>query len=252
MGYFPQYIRPDEERARGAALTATSFQVGYEPQKAANGEPSEPWWATGASGTLTLTLAGSYAIDAVALIHSNVDNGRDITIGGDLAGTIQGKRTKGGYYPINVAFNAGGALADTITIAIAGNSLNVAIGQVACGPLRALSMPFLVGSDRDRVRATIEDMNPDWGHTIVHDLGAEKRIIQPRMIHDPDSLDELTELWEYTKGGTIPFLLFPRGIDHPEPPAWVRMARSFAFQHQQGHTTASYVFEEVSRGIMVA
>jgi hypothetical protein len=257
VGYFPQYIRPAEDFARTSVPTATSSQTGYLPAKAINGEPAEPWWASSGTATLTLTLAGLSRIDVVAIIHSNIDDGRAITIAGDLSGgggVVNGKRSKDGEYPVNVAFLAPGVAptANVITIAVAGNSLNVAIGQVAAGLLRTLSMPFVVGSGRARRRFVIEDANADFGHVIRHDLHAEQRFIRPQMIHDKESLIEMEELWEHTKGGTLPFLLFPRGTDDPEPPAWVRMLTTIEYTHQQGHSTGAWAFEEVSRGVLVA
>lgn len=245
--HFPRYVRPDENWSRFATISATSELTGYEAVNLKNGDPSFPWWGATGSETVTVTLAGASEIGIVALIHSNTDSGHNITIGGAVATTIVGARGAGGY-PRNVAYLPAPTTGSSVTLAIAGNSIPWAIGEVVVGKLREFSWPFDRGASREIKRAVVIDTDDTFDHEIRYDNESQRWSAKGRLLADKAQTDEFEALWESTKGGTLPMLLIPNDVD--DRPRLCHMDASFTYTNE-GHSVINFSFVECARGKIV-
>lgn len=242
------YVRPDENYARNGigVLSATSAQVGYEASRAGNGRPVHPWWATSGTASLTATY-GATQVDIVALIHSNVDAGRTVTIGGTFAGTISGSRQANGY-PRNIALIGSGA-GGSATVSVAGNSVELAIGELVVGRLRAMAYPLQKGARRKRSRIVQTDTDSYFGDEIRIDVGAELWQASGHWMLTNAEFTDFEAWWESTRGGTLPTLIIPNDVDNQ--PRLCRMTADIEYSNDGGYKSVDVTFDEVARGIEV-
>lgn len=248
--HFLRYVRPDEEWSRLGTMSGSSEVVGFEATRANKGDPSWGWWAGSGSASLTSTFAGAGEVGIVALIHTNADDGNVITVSGAVAGTVPGARSLAGY-PRNVALFPTPASGGAVTVAIGGNSINWAIGQLVAGKLREFPLPTMKPGQRTRSRAVIGDISDDGtDHEIRIDLGTESWSMSGRLYEDDPALDEFQAMWEATKAGVIPILIVPNEVD--DEPRYVRMERQFGWSNEgKGIHYMDFTFREAARGILV-
>jgi hypothetical protein len=247
---------PTEDWTRTATLTATSSQTGYGASQAATDDPSAPWWADSTTATLTVTLSGTKEVGLIALIATNADAGKTITIAGGITGspTLTGARNDSGYpkdlvYVVDPPQNL-----SAVTFAISGNTSKWSIGRVVVAKRRALSRTFPVGAYAPGMsRPQYTDEN-DFGHDIRYDLGVERRSIKGdlRLVHGTDLLT-LETWWSATKAGYLPTLIVPN-VNHITryPPMFVRFNQAMAFDyHAPNMATVSLDLMEVCKGMEV-
>lgn len=248
-----RYVRPDENWMRSASsITASSAQTGYAATKAANDDPAWPWWASSGSATLTIDLGAPREVGIIALVHNNGDDLRTITVGGDISTTLQALR-QGNGYPRNVAYVPTTPItAQNLTIAIAGNSLNWAIGEVIIGKLRSLSSSFRIGADIDVRRQVIRDVDDQYQHELRSDLGTETWRMAGRLLQSDSDFPDLMTWWQSTRGGVYPSLVLPD--DLTGDPRLVRLSAAISSaRHGDAPDINALEFEllEQARGIAV-
>lgn len=256
------YVPRAQDWVNSAALSATSEQEGYEAEMAASDDPSEPWWADSTTATLTVTLGATRSIDVVALIMTNADDGKVITIGGLSGGSQQliGTREASEYPRDLVLLLDSPQTASAITITISGNTNKVSIGRVVVGLSEQLPENFLLGVNVMPARQQYSDEYPDYRHDLRYDIGVEGwmvegEIISPRWGVDSSPLasaqQQLDEWWSGTKAGFYPTLIIPEPDVYP--PMWVRFQMSLARSHQDAPdiTRTKLTFTPLSRGLEV-
>lgn len=255
MSLFPRYVRPDENWVRTATLTATSADVGYEAPKAGDDDPARPWWATSGTATLTLTLTGVKAIGIVSLVQPTIDAGRAITITGTggtgFVGASAGDVRLSGY-PRNVAYEpAAGITSSAVTIAVAGNTQNIAIGEVVIGAVRTFGFPIEPGRGRRQiVRDVIDDNADNTTHTIRYDVGSQWWSLTTEVHANDAAFAELEDWYDATRFGVLPTLVQVHPLEE-----WrlCRMDRSVGWSHTRGELreAVTFNFTEIGRGVVV-
>jgi hypothetical protein len=253
------YVPRDQDWTLLATLSATSEQVGYEATRAATDDPSEPWWADSTTATLTVTLGATRSIDCIALIMTNADDAKVITIGGLSGGsrTLVGTREASGYPRDLVLLLDSPETASAITIAVSGNTNSFSIGRVVVGLTEQLPENLLLGVTVTPFRQQYSDEYPDFRHDIRYDIGAEGWVIEGDIIHPNRAVNESPEQsaqaqfdawWFGTKGGFLATLIVP----HPDlyPPFWVRMTMAMPRSHSDAPeiTRSHLTFTPLSRG----
>lgn len=245
-----RYIRPDENWVFGTTPTASSEQVDYEATRASDLDPARSWWGTSGTEQLVFDLGSMKEVGAVVLIHTNAATGQSIIVSGDINGSMTGQRQISGW-PVNKALIlTSGQNAQNFVVSTTGNPTDFSIGEVVAGKVRDLPRSFLLGVQFSRVRQVISDTDEDYEHEFRTDLGTEQYTAAGRMVNDVTSGDlaVLIELWEATRGGTIPFVIFPDGV-YTEP-RLVRMNATFTYEGNE----VKYVdveFKERARGIVL-
>ena len=252
MSYW-RYVRPDENWSRVASWTASTEQLGYEAENVANDNPALPWWSSSGTSTLTVALSSpAVSVGIIALIHNNGDDGKTITISGDISTTLTAAMSLSDY-PKNLAHIPTVPVnAQDLTFAISGNSLDWAIGELVIGPLRGFTDSLLVDPTPTfkKTRHTIKDMDEDHEHEIRTDLGSEIWTATGRIYKDDAEYPDFLEWWEASKGGTIPTLIVPD--DLAEEPRLVRMESSLSHERMYDDLNwVSVTFTECSRGILI-
>lgn len=252
-------VRPDKDWVRFAVLSATSEQDGYEAAFAGTDDPSEPWWANSVTATLTITLGDTRSIDTIALIMTNADDGRVITIGGLSGGsrTLVGAREASGYPRDRVLLLDSPETATAITISITSNTHKFSIGRVVIGLRDQLPENFRLGVSAAPFRQQYSDEYADFRHDIRYDLGVEGWVITGEVI--APSLDaglsplqsaqaQLDAIWSATKGGYLACLIVPEPDVYP--PMWVRFPMQLPRVHNDAPdiTRAHLTFTPLSRG----
>lgn len=242
-----RYVRPDENWARVATLSASSFQTLYEASRAANGDPAWPWWAGSGTASLTATFPTA-PVDIVALIHSNTDDARAIDISGAIAGTIPGARQANGY-PKNVALIAPGGSGGSITVGVTANSAWWSVGELVVGKLRSFPYPLMRGAGRTRERNMTIDTDSFIGHEIRNDHGSEKWTASGSWSLNDAALAEFESWWESTNGGSLKTLIIPNDVD--AEPRLCLMDAKIGWRNDGGNHPVDVVFVEAARGILV-
>lgn len=247
-----RYVRPDENWIRTITPTASSAQTGYPATNVKNDDSASPWWASSGTATLTVPLGAAREVGIICLVHNNGDDARTITIGGDISTTISAAR-QANSYPENVAYIPGApATATNLTIAISGNSLSWAIGEVVIGKLRTLPSSLLLDPmpSFKKKRNVINDSDEDHDHIIRTDLGSELWACSGRFYHTESGADEFIAWWETTKGGVIPTLIVPD--DMTGEPRLVRMDVEMDYGRLgDDQNWVPVKFTECSRGVLV-
>lgn len=250
------FVRPDEDWARTATITATSEQVGYEATQAGTDEPSDPWWADSTSATLTVTLTGTKEVGMLALIATNADEAKVITIAGGITGspTMTGARYPSGY-PKDLVFVVDPPQNLTaVTFAITSNTAKWSVGRVVVGKRRTLGRTFHVGAYEPTIQRPQGSDTNQLGHEIRYDYGSEFRGVSGdvKLVHSTD-LATLDDWWSGTKGGFLPSLILPN-YNHASryPPIFARFDTSLPKPyHAQNMATVSLAFREVAKGMEV-
>jgi hypothetical protein len=257
-----QYVPRVQDWTTSATLSATSEQEGYEASQAATDDPSEPWWASSGTATLTVTLGATRSIDCIALIMTNADDASVITIGGLSGGSQQlvGAREASGYPRDLVLLLDTPQTASAITIAVTGNSNSFSIGRVVVGLTEELPENLLLGVSVTPFRQQYSDAYPDFRHTIRYDIGVEGWLVEGDVLNDnygigvsPESSPpgQLDAWWSGTRAGFYPTLV----IVEPDvyPPVWARMTMELNRRHEHAPkiTSTHLRFEPESRGRVV-
>jgi hypothetical protein len=253
MGNPFYFVRPDEDWVRTATITATSEQTGYEATKAGTDDPSSPWWANSGSATLTVTLSGSKEVGLIALIMTNADDAKTITIAGGITGspTLTGARWASGFPKDLVYLVDPPQTLSAVTFAISGNTNKWSIGRVVIGKARTLSRNFVVNDfTPSPSRLQYSDEN-DFGHDIRYDLGVERWTVDGTMrLYYPGDLATLDAWWSATKGGYLPTLISVNSARFP--PMFVRMTKELPRKDVSANFAEVGVsFTEVSKGLEV-
>jgi hypothetical protein len=250
MAHDLYFVQPDEDWARTATITATSEQTGYAATKAGTDDPSEPWWANSGTATLTVTLSGSKEVGLIALIMTNADTGKVITIAGGITGspTLTGARYPSGFPKDLVAIIDPPQTLTAVTFAISGNANKWAIGRVVVGKRRTLAGNFLDGFTPEPARLQYSDEN-DFGHDIRYDLGVERWMLKGDVVQSVTNQATLDAWWSATRGGFYPTTVVPDSSQYP--PFFVRMARQLPRKHDHKHLRTALSFTELSKGLEV-
>ena len=254
------YVPRAQDWTTSATLSATSAETGYEATKAATDDPSEPWWATSGTATLTVTLGATRSVDCVALIMTNADDLGVITIGGLSGGSRQllGAREASDYPRDLVLLLDTPETATAITIAMTGNSNNFAIGRVVVGLTEQLPENLLLGVAVSPFRQQYNDAYPDFRHDIRYDIGVEGWLVEGEVLSAPQTASEspleraqqqLDDWWSGTRAGFYPTLV----VIEPDiyPPVWARMTMDLPRTHREAPeiTRTRLRFEPLSRGL---
>jgi hypothetical protein len=242
---------PSEDWARTATFSATSEQVGYEAAKAKSEDPSEPWWANSGSGTLTATLSGSKEVGLIALIMTNADAGKVITIAGGITGspTLTGVRYASGFPKDLVYIVEPAQTLSSVTFAISGNTNKWSIGRVVIGKRRSLTnVNFLDGFAPSPSRMQYSDEN-DFGHDIRYDLGVEQWGLDGELYMTVPNSATILDWWSSTRGGFYPTLIAPDSTLYP--PFFVRMPKTLPRKHDNRNLRMTLKLTELSKGLEV-
>jgi len=254
------YVPRSQDWTASATLTATSEVDGYEATMAGTDDPSEPWWATSGTATLTVTLGATRSVDTIALIMTTADDGKVITIGGLSGGsqTLVGAREASDHPRDLVLLLDSPQTASAITIAISGNSTNFAIGRVVVGLSEQLPENLLLGVSVTPFRQQYNDAYPDFRHDLRYDIGVEGWLIEGEILSAPQSAIEspaqraqqqLDDWWSSTRAGFYPTLV----VIEPDiyPPVWARMTMDLPRVHSDAPeiTRTRLRFEPLSRGL---
>ncbi len=234
------YVPRSQDWTISATLTATSEQTGYEATKAATDDPSEPWWASSGSATLTVTLGATRSISLIAVIATNADDGAVITVGGLSGGSRQlvGAREASNHPRDLVLVLDTPETATAITFAISGNTNSFAIGRVVVGLSEQLPENLLLGVTVTPFRQQYSDVYPDFRHSIRHDIMVEGWTFEGEILSAPRAADEsplqraqqqLDDWWSGTRAGFYPTLM----VIEPDiyPPIWGRLTMALPRVH---------------------
>jgi hypothetical protein len=249
MAVFPffGYVRADEDWTRTATVSGSSEQLGYEAIRAQNDDPTDNWWATSGSGTLTLSWGAPVEVGVIAIIMSNVDQGRTVTIGGGISTALAGARGLNGY-PRNLMYMPPApVMASSITVSVAGNSSNLSIGTVRVGRLRLLHAPIQPGSKRTHFGGVDVDAYEEFHHDIVYNVGGQGFEISAGSMQVDQGLQELLDIWEASDYGAKGMVIVP---SDSEQPRLVRCQKNMAYT-TQGWRGFELTFREIGRGILV-
>lgn len=253
------YVPRAQDWTNSATLSATSEQTGYEASMAATDDPSEPWLASSGTATLTVTLGATRSIDTISVIMPRLDDGEVITIGGLSGGSQQlvATREASGYPRDLVLLLDSPETASAITLAVSGNSQNVAFGRVIVGLSEQLPENFLLGVTVTPFRQQYTDVYPDFRHSIRFDIACEGWTIEGDIISPRRDLDEsplqsaqaqFDAWWSGTLAGFYPTLV----ISEPDvyPPIWGRLMTSAPRTHSDAPdiTRMRLMIEPMSRG----
>jgi len=247
------FVMPTEDWAKTATITATSEQTGYEATKAGTDDPSEPWWANSGTATLTVTLSGSKEVGLIALVMTNADAGKTITIAGGITGspTLTGARWDSGFPKDLVYIVDPPQTLSAVTFAISGNTNKWSVGKVVVGKRRQLDRNFLVNAFTPAPeRMQYSDEN-DFGHDIRYDLGVERwKITGSTRLYYGGDLSTLDAWWSATKGGYLPTLISINSARFP--PMFVRMTKDLPRKDVSANfADVNLTFTEVSKGLEV-
>jgi hypothetical protein len=217
------------EFARSATITATSSASGYAASNAGTDDLNSPWWATSGSATLTVTLGGSQSISMVALIGTNADHGRAITVGGLSGVSLTGSQDASGN-PVDLVATFAAQSTSAVTFAIASNTVNWSVARVIVAT--ATELPdFLDGFAMEPFRPQYSDEN-DFGHTIRYDLGVTRWRGKGSLILTAAQMVTLEAWWRSTLAGFYPTVIYPGS---PYPPQFARFQMGLPRAHHQKH-----------------
>ncbi len=245
-------IGPDTDAAYGATFAGSSEQVGYEAANAGTNDPSEPWWASSGSASLTVTFP-SQTVGAIALIMTNADDGATINITGGTTATLTGTRTDGGHPVDLVHILATPTSMSSLTFTIAGNSVPWSIGRVVVGAGTTIARHYLQNDfTYTPMRMQFSDEN-DYGHDIRYDLGVELHESSGSLrLYYPTDLAALDSVWRACRGGYYPITAILNVVNGVSrfPPMFCRMTKSLP----RTDTSANFAkvdvtLREVSRGL---
>jgi hypothetical protein len=213
------------EWARSATITATSSASGYPATNAGTDDLQSPWWATSGTATLTVTLGASRTVTMVALIGTNTDDLRAITVGGLTGVSLTGSRDAAGA-PVDLVATFAAQTATAVTFAISGNSVNWSVARVIVA--NADTLPnFLDGFVMEPFRPQYSDEN-DFGNTIRYDLGVTRWRGKGSLILTAAQMATLQSWWASTKAGFYPTIIAPGS---PYPPQFARFAMGLPRTH---------------------
>ena len=245
------HVRPNEDwvAEAGAVLSATSEQTDYEAANAASDHPAEPWWADSDTATLTVTLAGAREIGVLALIATNAGDGKTITVGGGLSGTLTGVREISGYPRDLMLIFDPAVTASSFTLAITSNTTKWSIGRVVAGKLRSVENLLMDGFNVLPWRSQIIDPGiPDYTDDIIYDVGVEHLKIAGNVLVNQDDYDDLQDWYSSTKMGVLPTLAILDANRYP--PMFARMKKDQA-DSVEGNFRVPLTFTTIGRGIEV-
>jgi hypothetical protein len=246
------YVRPDEDWARTATITASSSQTGYPATNAGTDDPSAPWWGSSGTETLTVTLSGSKEVGMIGLVMTNADEAKVITIAGGITGspTLIGAR-EGSGYPKDLVYVVDPPQTLTaVTFAISGNTNKWSVGRVVVGKRRALGRNFYIGAYTPASQRLQYSDENDFGHDIRYDLGVERRRVSGslRLVQSTD-LTDLDAWWSATKGGYLPTLI---RYDANYPPMFAHFQSEIARDYTSPHIAkVNLSFTDVCKGLEV-
>ncbi len=249
-------VRPDEDWVRSSTLTATSEQTGYEATKAATDDPSAPWIANSTSATLTVTFGATREVGLIALVMTNADAAKTITIAGGITGspTLTGAR-EGSNYPKDLVYIVDPPQNLTaVTLAISSNTNKWSIGRVVIGKRRTLGRTFTVGAySPGRARIQYTDENA-FGHDIRYDMGVERATIKGSLsLYHSGDLATFQDAYSATKHGYLPALVVPNvNYTTRYPPLFCRFPASLEYDYYAPNMAkVDLSLVEVAKGIEV-
>ena len=223
-------VNRESEWARSATITATSSASGYPAANAGTDNLGAPWWATSGTATLTVTVSGAKTVTYVALIGTNTDDGRAITVGGVSGVSLTGSRSADGSSVDLAATFAAQAGVTAVTFAISGNTVNWSVARVIVA--NADTIPnFLDGFTMEPFRPQYTDEN-DFGHTERYDLGVTRWRGKGSLILTAAQMVTLQSWWASTKAGFYPTTIYPGS---PYPPQFARFAMGLPRTHHKKH-----------------
>lgn len=230
------FVNRASDWARTATITATTEASGYPATNAGTDDLQAPWKATSGTATLTVTLSGSKNVDYVALIGTNADDGKTITVGGLTGVTLTGDRDASGR-PVDLVYVLSATQATSaVTFAISGNSANWSVARVVVGTSSSLPN-FLDGFQMEYVRPQYTDEN-DFGHEIRYDLGVTYWKGSGDLILTSAQMATLSAWYESTLNGLYPTTFFPRDGNWTYPSVFGRFD---GFSLPRTHLGGKYV-----------
>lgn len=225
-----QLIGYDKDWTRTATITATTSASGYPATNAGTDDLGAVWRATSGTATLTVTLSGTKAVTMVALIGTNADDGRAITVGGLTGVSLTGDKDAAGQ-PVDLVATFASQNATAVTFAISSNTVNWSVARVVVA--EATTLPnFLDGFIMEPFRPQISDEN-DFGHTIRYDLGVLRYRGKGSLILTNAQMATLETWWRGTKAGFYPTTIVPDATLYP--PQFARFKMGLPREHHKRH-----------------
>jgi hypothetical protein len=168
-------------------------------------------------------------VSLVALIGTNTDDARAITVGGLTGVSLTGDRDAAGN-PVDLVATFTPQSTSAVTFAVASNSVNWSVARVIVA--EATELPnFLDGFVMEPLRPQYSDEN-DFGHTIRYDLGVTRWKGKGDLVLTAAQMATLDAWWQSTKAGFYPTTISPGS---PYPPQFARFQMGLPRKHDNKH-----------------
>lgn len=167
-----------------------AVETGYNANWLVDGQPGRPTRVASADASYDVTIPGGRDVNFVGLTNHNIDNGKVITLGGDVSGSITSTGPlKNPYHFIDPTVENAGS----VTLALTGNSQDVIIGEALIGFARELERPVKPGARR-RFPTANEPRGGLYNSLTAYDYGVRPRTFECQTVLTRDGLDAV-QLW---------------------------------------------------------
>jgi hypothetical protein len=197
-------LTPDKNWSLGGTVTTSggSTDSDYTDDWLTDGNTGRVVKAAGTSVTWTVA-ASSGIVNGVVLANSNISVAA--TLGGSVSGTIPAAVDGGTGIRLNAFLAITPVLtATTLSVAIASNGANVALGQILAGDFLTLAP----GPLADETNISFRDFRTPRARSILpYDKGQEARDVSTAMICTTSVRDALIAGWRAQRAGSRPSVL---------------------------------------------
>lgn len=212
------YCRPTDIVTSGATITASAADSGYPASLLGNKNPAHPAKLTDTSGWFLFTFLAAQALDLVALIQHNLDQG--------LAVYLQGNSSDSwGAPPLSVAFTIPAIRADNFRqnvyldlsavsprsyqfwrVYVSGtNTYNIAIGEVLLIETKRTLSPNIRASFTRELTHPVIEHKTDANVSTIYDLGISWETIRCTIKNTAAGADSQETLFRSSGGRSQPF-----------------------------------------------
>lgn len=223
------YVRPDEMWTYACSVSATVADD-YLAAWLCDARAGRPIRAT--SGNFNATLTGSGQVGIVGLANHNLDAGETCAVGGDVTATLTANTpTPPDDIPLNPFQTVTPGAATSITLAIAGNSTDVIIGEFMAGVRRQMRALRIDAEFEHIDYARWREL--DLASVPAYDPGLAARKWHGSLYVTGSQLDELIAWHQAQLAATKPSLLIPDPLVND---AWVVHLHALRYRAAAGHS----------------
>ncbi len=220
------YPGDDLSRAFTATLTSGSQEVGYEPVRLTNDDPSYPFRASTTTFRLLWDFGTATRVQYVLLVHHNFIAGLagvtlamgSTTATSDFSRTFTIRAYHKNDFPQNEALDLRDVDPSYRYLSLAltsANSVAAALGKIAIlSTVRSLDGNLLLNTEETAAHPIVEHQT-DVGVSTIYAHGTWLRTLSGEKIQEASDAAAIRDWNEATRGRSLPFVLIP----HLEPDA---------------------------------